>query len=216
MRRIIVLILFFVCLQVVNSYADNSSQDIKTVLGDLEKTMSGTKTIQTDFIQEKNLALFNQKIILKGRIFIQKPGLLSWRVMSPMRYSMVMKGSTISQWDEDTKQVQQVSLANNPSFQVVIVQMQNWFCGTFKSMLDDYKITLTTEHPIFLEFVPLENSVSRNFIKRVTVLFQNDERYIKEVHIEEENGDSTSLSFVNTQLNLPIEPSAWEVRTDVR
>jgi outer membrane lipoprotein-sorting protein len=178
--------------------------------------MSGTKTIQTDFIQEKNLALFNQKIILKGKVFIQKPGLLSWRVMSPMRYSMVIKGSTISQWDEDTNHVQQVSLAKNPSFQVAIEQMQNWFCGTFKVMLDDYKIILTTEHPITLEFVPLENSVSRNFIKRVTVLFQDDERYIKEVHIEEKNGDSTSLVFVNTQLNQPILPSAWEVRTDVR
>src|SRR3990167_4636464 len=100
MRRIIASFLFFVCLQVVNTYADNSSQDIKTVLEDLEKTMSGTKTIQTDFIQEKNLALFNQKIILKGKVFIQKPGLLSWRVMSPMRYSMVIKGSTINQWNE--------------------------------------------------------------------------------------------------------------------
>lgn len=207
--------LFFVCLQIVNTYADNSPRDIKAVLEDLEKTMSGTRTISTDFIQEKNLALFNQKIILKGKVFIQKPGLLSWRVITPMRYSMVMKGNTISQWDEDTNQVQQVSLAKNPSFQVAIAQMQNWFCGTFKSMLDDYNITLITEHPITLEFIPLENSVTRNFIKRVTVIFQNDERYIKEVSIEEKNGDSTSLVFVNAQLNQPIKPSAWEVRADV-
>ena len=216
MRRIIASFLLFICSQIVNTYADNLPQDIKAVLGELEKTISGTKTISTDFIQEKNLALFNQKIILKGKVFIQKPGFLSWRVLSPMRYSMVIKGSTISQWDEDTNQVQQVSLAKNPSFQVAIGQMQNWFCGTFKSMLSDYKITLTTEHPITLEFVPLETSLTRNFINRVTVLFQNDERYIKEVNIEEKNGDSTSLAFVNTQLNLPISPSAWEVRTDVR
>jgi hypothetical protein len=133
-----------------------------------------------------------------------------------MRYSAVIKGSIISQWDEETNQVEQLSLANNTSFQVVIEQMQNWFYGTFKSMLDDYKITLTSEHPIALEFVPLENSVTRNFIKRVTVLFQNDERYIKEVRIEEQDGDSTSLVFVNAQLNQPIAPSVWEVRTDVR
>ena len=216
MRRVIAIVLFFVCLQVVNVYADNSPQDIKTFLGNLEIKMSGTETISTDFIQEKELALFNQKIVLKGKIFIQKPGLLSWRVISPMRYSMVIKGSTISQWDEDTNQVQQVSLAKNPSFQVAIAQMQNWFCGTFKSMLDDYKITLTREHPIALEFIPLEKSATRNFIKRVMVIFQNDERYIKEVHIEEKDGDSTSLVFVNAQLNQPIDPSVWEVRKDVR
>ncbi len=216
MRRILASLLCFVCLQVVATYADNSPRDIKTVLGDLEKTMSETLTISTDFIQEKSLALFNQKIILKGHIFIQKPGLFSWRVMSPMRYSMVINGKTVSQWDEDTNQVQLVSLAKNPGFQVAIVQMQNWFYGTFQSMLDDYTITLITERPILLEFVPSENSVSRNFIKRVTVLFQNDERYIKEVRIEEKNEDTTSLVFVNTQLNIPILPSVWEVKTDVR
>ncbi len=216
MKRIMTTLLLFVCLQSVNAYADNSSRDITAVLEGLEKMMSGTKTISTDFIQEKSLAIFNQKIILKGKVFIQKPSLLSWRVMSPMRYSMVMRGNTISQWDEDTNQVQQVRLAENPGFQVAIKQMQNWFYGTFKSMVDDYKITLITEHPITLEFVPWENSVSRNFITRVTVFFQNDERYIREVRIEEKNGDSTSLVFVNAQLNQLIPLSAWEVKADVR
>jgi outer membrane lipoprotein-sorting protein len=208
--------LFFACLQTIHAYADIPTRDVKVVMDDLEKTMSGTKTIQTDFIQEKNLAIFNQKIILKGKVFIQKPRLLSWRVMSPMRYSMVMNGDIISQWDEDTDQVQRVSLANSPSFQLAVEQMQRWFYGTFKAMLDDYKITLITEHPITLEFVPLENSLSRNFIKRATIFFQDDERYIREVHIEEKDGDSTSLIFINAQLNQPISPNAWEVRADVR
>ena len=216
MRRIMTLLLFFACLQTVSVYAAPSPRDVTAVLDELEKTMSGTKTIQTDFLQEKNLALFNQKIILKGKVFIQKPRLLSWRVLSPMRYSMVMSGDTISQWDEDTDKVQRVSLANNPSFQLAVEQMEKWFYGTFKSMLGDYKITLITEHPIALEFVPLENSLSRNFIKSATIFFQDDERYIKEVRIEEKDGDSTSLVFVNAQLNQPILLNAWEVRADVR
>ena len=216
MKRIIASFLVFVCLQVVNIYADSSSRDIKTVLGDLENTMSGTKTISTDFIQEKNLALFNQKIILKGKVFIQKPGLLSWRVMSPMRYSMVIKGSTISQWDEDTNQVQQVSLAKNPGFQVAIAQMQNWFCGAFRSMQNDYQIALIKAHPVTLELIPLENAVPHNFIKRVVVLFEDDERYLKEIDIEERNGDSTALKFVGAKINQAIEAKAWNVKADVR
>ncbi|NQU74302.1 MAG: outer membrane lipoprotein carrier protein LolA [Candidatus Omnitrophica bacterium] len=216
MRRIIASFLFFICLQAGNVYADNSSLDINIVLEDLERIMSGTKTIQADFIQEKSLALFNQKIILKGKVFIQKPGRFSWRVMSPKRYSIVINGSTIRQWDEDTNQVQQVSLSRNFSFRVAIEQMQNWFCGTFKAMLNDYKITLTTKQPISLEFIPLKGSVSRNFIERVSVLFQDDAHYIKKVHIKEKSGDSTSLVFINTQLNQPILSSAWKVKTDVR
>ena len=216
MIRIIAYSLFLVCLPVVNLSADNSAQEINNVLQDLEIKMSGVKTIQASFIQEKNLALFNQKIILKGKIFIQKPGLLSWRVITPLRYSMVINGNTISQWDEDTNQVQQVSLAKNPSFQVAIQQMQNWFCGAYKSMQGDYKITLTTALPITLQFIPLENAVSGNFIKRVVVLFQNDGLYIKEINIEEENGDTTLLKFIGAKVDQPINLKAWEVKADVR
>jgi outer membrane lipoprotein-sorting protein len=209
-------LLFFICLQTGTVYAGDTDRDINIVLTDLERSMSEVKTIQTDFTQEKNLALFDQKIILKGRIFIQKPGFLSWRVFTPLRYSMVMNGSTISQWDEDTNKVQSISLAKNPAFQVVIDQMQNWFGGAYKSMAGDYKITLAKAHPLTLEFMPLESSLSRNFIKRVTVIFQNDERYIKELNIEEKSGDSTVIVFENALLNQPIAANAWEVRSDVR
>jgi len=216
MRRTIACCLFFICLQVVNSYADKLSTDVDAALGNLEKNMSGIQTIQTDFIQEKNLALFKQKIILQGKVFIQKPGLLSWRVFTPMRYSMVINGKTISQWDEDTNQVQQVSLANNPSFQVAIVQMQNWFCGAFRSMQNDYQIVLIKAHPVTLELIPLENAIPHNFIKRVVVLFEDDERYLKEIDIEERNGDSTALKFVGAKINQAIEAKAWNVKADVR
>jgi len=216
MRRKIFVFLFFISLLTINAHAGGPVRDINTVLTDLESSMSEVKTIQTDFTQEKNLALFDQKIILKGRIFIQKPELLSWRVFSPMRYSMVMNGSMISQWDEDTNKVQQVSLAKNPAFQIVIDQMQSWFYGAFRSMAGDYKITLKTASPLTLEFVPFETAASANFIKRVIVIFQNDERYIKELNIEEKSGDSTLIVFENALLNQPIEAKAWEVRSDVR
>jgi outer membrane lipoprotein-sorting protein len=215
MKRII-LFLFFAGLLLINVLAQDVSAKINIILDDLEKIMAETKTIQTDFIQEKNLALFNQKIILRGKVFIQKPGLLSWRTASPMRYSMVINGNTISQWDEDTNQVQQVSLEKNPAFQAAIAQMQNWFYGTFKSMADNYKITLLKQHPIILEFIPLEKSAAGNFIKRVMIIFQDDQRYVKSVNIEEQNGDSTVLSFLNTKLNQAISPKVWEVKTDVR
>ena len=217
MRRSTVFLLCFVFLQgVVNARAAAPTREVYSVLDDLERSMAQVKTIKTDFIQKKNLALFDRTIVLKGKIFIQKPGMLSWRVFSPMRYSMVIKGAVIKQWDEDTNQVQQISLAGNPSFQAAIGQMQNWFSGAFKSMENDYTITLSADHPLTLEFVPHENAISRNFIKRVTVIFQDDERYVKELRIDENNGDNTVLSFENSSLNQPVEANAWEVRADVR
>lgn len=216
MKRITALFLVFVFLAVANTYAGTPAKDINLVLTDLEKAMSGIKTIQTDFIQEKTLSLFKEKIILKGKVFIQKPNLLSWRVFSPMRYSMVIRGATISQWDEDTNQVQRITLTQNPAFKLAIEQMQNWFYGSYKSMLNDYRITARGENPLTLEFVPKETSPAQNFISRILVTFQKDAHYLSQINIEEKSGDTTLLKFVNAKLNKPISPGAWEAKKDAR
>jgi outer membrane lipoprotein-sorting protein len=178
--------------------------------------MSGVKSIETDFVQKKSLKLFSQKLVLKGKVFIQKPGLLSWRIFSPVLYSMVITGNKISQWDEDTNKAQSISLSGNPSLQAGINQMQSWFSGAYKSMQSDYDITLVSEAPTILEFLPKENSGAKNFIKRVIVQFQDDLRYLKQINIEENNGDKTELKFMNTRINQPIEAKVWEVEKDVR
>ena len=204
--------LLFFCLNIASLCADNTTSQLDAILESLQTRMSKVSTVQTDFIQEKNLALFKQKLILKGKIYIQNPGMLSWRVITPMRYTLVITSSSISQWDEDTNQVQSVSLAKNPSFQVAIQQMQSWFSGSYKSMQGDYQINLISTQPLKLEFIPKEKSVAANFIQRVSVLFQDDQQYIKELDIQEKSGDNTVLKFINAQLNQEIAPGAWEIK----
>jgi len=216
MKKLIIIFLLLICMGYSGLYADDTAKDLDTILGVLQEKMSKVSSIQTDFVQEKNLALFKQKLILKGKIFIQKPGMLSWRVFTPLVYSLVIRGSQISQWDQDTNQVQSISLANNPSFQVAIQQMQNWFSGTYKTMQGDYQIRLISQQPLKLEFIPKQSSVARNFIQRVTVLFQDNQEYIKEIDILEKSGDNTLLTFMNARLNQKISASVWEVKTDVR
>jgi outer membrane lipoprotein-sorting protein len=192
------ILMSFIWIGTVYLYADDTAVEINAILTALQEKMSLVKTVQTDFIQEKNLALFKQKLILKGKIFIQKPGMLSWQVFTPLRYCLVISGSQISQWDQDSDQVQSVSLAKNPSLQVAIQQMQNWFSGSYKSMQGDYQINLISQQPLKLEFIPKEKSLPGNFIQQVTVLFQDDQQYIKEISILEKSNDRTLLTFINT------------------
>ncbi len=210
-KRIIAGILFF-CLALTNAYAEEAPKELEEVLTGLQDKMSKVDSISTAFIQEKNLAMFKQKVILKGNIYIQKPEMLAWKVSSPLRYALVINGTSINQWDQDSGRVQSLSLNRNPSFQVAIQQMQNWFSGSYKSMEADYDIKLISQQPIELEFIPKSKAVSANFIQQVNVLFSPDEHYIKHIYILEKTGDSTLLEFINPELNREIPTSAWEVK----
>jgi hypothetical protein len=83
-------------------------------------------------------------------------------------------------------------------------------------MLGEYEVTVLSEAPLSLEFVPREGGFARALIESVRVVFGEDERYIREMYIAEKGGDSTLLTFVDTRLNAPIDPSAWQVEPRVR
>lgn len=174
------------------------------------------QTLKADFVQEKRLAVLEEPLVLKGSILMQKPDRFSWMVREPIRYSMVIHGELVEQWDEDTQRVERISLSENPVFRVAIQQMRDWLSGAYESMLGEYEVSVLDEEPTSLKFTPRDTALAKGVIESVTVVFDRDERYLRQIHILEKRGDSTLLTLVNTRLNAPIDPSAWKVIQSVR
>lgn len=184
-------------------------QDLLRTIG---KKVSNFKSLKTDFVQEKNLAMFQKKIVLRGRIYMQKPNKLAWHVDKPVKYSVVITDKSIRQWDEDTNQVQEISLSKNPVFKNVVNQLSVWFSGEYGALMDDNSISVLQKHPLVIEFVPNEKNMARKMIKSITITFRDDEKYLKKIKIHEMSGDTTTLDFSNTLLDVPLESSFFEIK----
>jgi len=224
-RRLFAVSLLFCCLILSLYYLPFSEAqenktdgvtDVSVLLRRLGRQVSNFKSLKTDFVQEKNLAIFQNKIILKGRIYLQKPGRIAWHVDKPVKYSVLITDTMIRQWDEDTDQVQEISLSKNPVFKVAIGQLTTWFNGDYISLLDDYTVRIRRRDPFVLEFFPKETNAAKKFIKTVTITFREDEKYLKQIKIQEPSGDSTTLSFEDTVLNAPLEERFFKVNRRVR
>lgn len=189
--------------------------DLSAFLNALGKKVSDFKTLKTDFIQEKEMAMFKEKIVLKGRIYIRKPNELAWHVDSPLRYSVLITDKFIRQWDEDTNQVQEVSLAKNPIFQNVLKQLTVWFSGEYGTLLQDNEMRLVTSVPLVIEFKPRETSISKKVIKSIMITFRDDQTYPRQIRIQELTGDVTIIRFTNTQFNAPLDKKSFEVQGHV-
>lgn len=189
-----------------------AEEDIHAVLAGLEAKAAQVNSLESNFVQTKKLAMFDKPLILKGKIFLKKPGQFAWHQREPIRYSLVIKGGFVRQWDEETGRVQEVSVADNPYFSAALKQMTEWFSGSYTGLLKNYAVTARKQNPLVLEFIPRQGSSSFSLIKKVEVAFKEDERYIDEIYIEEKNGDATRLKFTETKLNVDIKPDAWEVK----
>lgn len=187
------------------------SSDITDLLRKLGQKVSDFKTLKTDFVQEKNLAVFQNKIVLKGRIYLQKPNRIAWHVDKPVKYSVLITDKVIRQWDEDTNQVQELPLSKNPVFKVVLGQLTTWFSGNYITLLDDYTLQVKKQSPFIFEFIPKETNFAKKVILSITVTFRDDARYLKQIKILETSGDSTIITFYNTVLNPPLEDHFFQV-----
>lgn len=183
------------------------------LLVELQQGLAGATNVQSDFIQEKKLALLQRTVVIKGRLAVQQPDQLSWQVLEPIRYKMVIHGTLLKQWDEETGKIQSISLGGNPVFKVVVTQLRAWFSGQFDLLVKDFTVEADpgAESPR-LVFIPREESFAFKMIGRVVMTFRPDKRYIQDLVIEERSGDQTRMTFTNTILNAAVDPLVWEVK----
>ena len=211
----IILTCFFFLLISSTLAAGDGSADIIEMLRRLGKNVSGFKNLKTGFVQEKELAIFQNKIIMKGTIFLQKPNKIAWHVDEPVKYSVVITDKSIRQWDEDTNRVQEIALSGNPVLQNVLNQMTIWFSGDYVSLLKDYNVRILKKSPLAFEFTPKENNVAGKIIKSIAVGFREDEQYLQQIKVLEISGDSTTIIFKDTIFNAPINDLDFEVKRRV-
>ena len=215
MRLFLIVPALFMLVGVAIAAAEKNPQqpaDMAAFMSELGKRASDFKTLKTDFTQEKKMAMFKEKMVMKGRIYLQKPSKIAWHVDSPIRYSVLITDKLIRQWDSDTDKVQEISLVKNPIFQNVLNQMNVWFSGSYGSMLDTNTVTVLKTDPLVIEFLPKEGNIAKKVIKNITITFRADQKYLQQIRILENSGDITTIRFSNTQLNPPLDSTNFEVK----
>lgn len=215
---IVALLLVALCLPLPLRAAEATppaQAELAAFLDVLGTKVSDFRTLQTDFTQTKEMAMFKHKLVMQGRIYLQKPDMIAWHVDSPLRYSVLITDKLVRQWDEETNQVQELSLDKNPIFQTVLNQLTVWFSGEYGSLLGSNSVRVVQRTPLVLEFTPLDNNLSRKVIRTITITFRDDQKYLQLIRIQEQSGDVTTIQFRNTRLNVPLDRQNFEVKGHV-
>lgn len=186
--------------------------ELLAALNAWQSELARIATIDSDFVQEKRLALFQEPLAIRGRLCIATNGNFAWETHSPMRYKMVVSEGRVRQWDEETDRVQTISMKDNPAAAAIHAQMTTWFSGRYATLTNDYVITLASPKPVSFLFVPRTNSPAAAYLASVQVWLRDDGQYLERVRIGERAGDSADIIFTNTLVNLPLPADAWNPR----
>jgi len=177
----------------------------------LQNQLHGITTVDSDFVEKKDLAMLNHTLTIRGHLGLAKPDRLIWIVRQPVKYAVRIEGDEVQQWDEDTNHVETIHLGGDPTFKAVSEQIQAWFLGNYKALGDSYDLYLTQAQPVSLAFIPKGDSAVTKILKRIDLIFNPEETYIDTMIIREAGGDTTSIKFINVRVNQPIDTQIWEM-----
>src|SRR3954468_12914348 len=81
------------------------------------KAALATQSIQSDFVQEKNLSMLSDKIVSKGKFWFKKDNKVRMEYLTPSYYLLVMNGKDIK--TKDGQKESHVSTKGNKLFEQI-------------------------------------------------------------------------------------------------
>lgn len=208
MKKIV--FLFLLSLSFIG-FSQNFKQvkDTLALKSKIESMSKITNSIESDFVQEKNLSVLSEKIISKGHFIFKKDNLLRWEYNSPTKYLIVINKDKIMIKDE--KKTTKYDMNSNKVFKEINDIMLSCVQGTiFKS--NKFKAAYFENEKYYkLELSPLAKNMKETF-KKINLFFDKNVTSVAKMEMIEVSEDITSIDFSNKKLNATIPENTFIIK----
>lgn len=190
--------------QTFKNVKDTSALKLK-----IENMSKATTSIESDFLQEKNLSVLSEKIISKGHFVFKKENLLRWEYLSPSKYLIVINKEKVIIKDE--KKTNKYDMNSNKVFKEINDIMVSCVQGTiFKS--NKFKTVYYENEKYYkLELLPQVKNMKETF-KKINLYFDKNVTSVAKMEMVEVNEDLTLIEFSNKKVNAPVADNIFTVK----
>ena len=167
-----------------------------------------TKSLESDFEQEKHMSLLSEKIISKGKFWFQREQKVRMEYVTPSPYLVIMDADKVS--IRSGKKETSVSTGGNRLFKQLSRIISDCVRGTVVTN-PDFKITIY-ESPggYLIEMNPVSKAL-KEFFNRIVVYADRKTFQVDKVELFEPSGDFTLLRFQNRKTNVPLSDSLFHL-----
>ena len=173
----------------------------------IEKAKS-TRTIRSDFTQEKHLTMFEEVLKSKGEFLFSKPNKVRWEYTEPISYIIVLDGKRVK--IKDDGKVKSYDMDSNPVFREINRLLVNSLSGEILSN-KDFRIEYFGNKDSWMARLYPNNEDMKQVIDNIEIYFNKIDYGVTGLRINEYSKDFTLISFQNRILNEDIDNSAFKL-----
>ncbi len=167
-----------------------------------------TKSIHSDFSQEKHLTMFEDVMLSKGSFLFKEPNKVRWEYIEPVSYIIVLDGRKVKIKDED--KVKTYDMDSNPIFKEINRLLVHSLNGEILSSTDFRIEYYESEHRYMARLFP-NNEEMKQMIDNIEIYFAKIDFGVVGLRINEYSHDYTIIKFQNRILNEDIKDSSFNL-----
>ena len=210
MRNTLLTIIFLtygLLLQAQNKPLDAAT--INKVKSGVADCAASTNTISSDFTQEKEMSILNDKIITHGKFYFKRENQLRWEYIHPFSYVITINGAEITILNEE-----KISSFNSQS-NIVFSEVNKIIIGSVRgTLLDDpvFSASYTQNNGHYIvRLTPLSPRLKKS-LKEIVIHFNKLDFSVDRLEMIEPEGDCTKINFTDKRFNEPISDEKFILR----
>ena len=198
----IITFLLFTCNTITGQTGFKSLTDITEFKKKLLEATKTTKTIESDFVQEKKLSVLSKNIISKGHFCFKKENNVRWEYLQPYEYLIIIANNKFFIKDNDNKK--EFDSQSNKVFKEMNTFISDCIQGNILNHEKDYKIDFfVNDRFYYVKLIPVEKKM-RDILNEIQIYFDKKDLSVSKIKLLESEGDYTSIEFQNKKFNVDI------------
>jgi outer membrane lipoprotein-sorting protein len=168
----------------------------------VDQMSKNTSSLESDFVQVKNLKVLSEKVTSTGHFNFQKKNNLRWEYNEPYKYIIVISNGRILIKDEKNK-VKKYDINSNKVFREINDIMVSCVNGEILSSGKFQVSYYENEKNFKIELSPLSKQVKES-LKKIHLYFDKNVTSVSKLEMIEPGDDVTTIEFKNKKINEPV------------
>lgn len=204
-------VLFFTFLS-ISLLAQNgfvAVKDLTTFKTNFSKVSTSILSIESDFVQVKNLSMLKEKMNSKGKFYYKKENKVRIEYTSPYKYLMVLNNNTMTVKDE--QKTSNYNTRSNKMMQSINNIMLDCMRGTVYNNKDFATTVLENQKEFLLQLTPT-TAVMKKMFAKIEVFLDKKDFNVLRLNMVENGGDNSLMTFTNRVINKTISDALFSTK----
>lgn len=184
-------------------------KDLTSFKCNFSKASAAIESIESDFIQVKNLSLLKDKLNSKGRFYYKKENKVRIEYTTPYKYCMVINDKQMTVKDE--QKTSNYNTRSNKMMQSINGIMLDCMRGTVYNNKDFATTVLESNKDFQLQLIP-STSMMKNMFSRIEVYLDKKTFQVLRLNMVEKGGDNSLMTFSNTVMNKSLNDALFTIK----